>query len=109
MEDFTKERIIKIMDTYTNNAVPDHVKSQIRISYKIRGNNVTLIEERQGFRSDQWVQLPVAQFRLNENAWSVYWQDSKGKWHFVDDIETNVDFEKQLQIVDEGHNGMFWG
>ena len=109
MDDFTKKRIIKIMDFYTQNAVPDHVKSQIRISYTIRGNNVTLIEERQGFRSDQWVQLPVAQFRLSENEWSIYWQDSKGKWHFIDDIEPNVDFEKQLQIVDEGHNGMFWG
>lgn len=27
---------------------------------------MTLIEERQAFQSDQWVQLPVAQFRLDE-------------------------------------------
>ncbi|WP_445670352.1 DUF3024 domain-containing protein [Paenibacillus sp. FSL K6-2393] len=42
------------------------MKSQIKISYKIRGKHVTLIEERQAFQSDQWVQLPVAQFRLDE-------------------------------------------
>ncbi|MGE7824140.1 DUF3024 domain-containing protein [Paenibacillus sp. NPDC093718] len=109
MDDFTKKRIMKIMDQYTQNAVPEHVKSQIRISYKIRGNHVTLIEERQGYNSDQWVQMPVAQFRLDENEWKIYWQDSKGKWHFIDDIEPNEDFEVQLKIVDEGHNGMFWG
>jgi len=108
MDDFTKKRIMKIMDKYTQNAVPEHVKIQIRISYKIRGNHVTLIEERQGYKSDQWVQMPVAQFRLDENEWKIYWQDSKGKWHFIDDIEPNEDFETQLKIVDEGHNGMFW-
>jgi len=109
MDDFTKKRIQKIMDHYTENAVSEHVKSQIKIGYKIRGNHVTLIEERQAFQSDRWVQLPVAQFRLDEKAWKVYWQDSKGKWHFIDDIEQNEDFETQLKIVDEGHNGMFWG
>jgi hypothetical protein len=38
IDDFTKKRIQKIMDHYTENAVPEHVKSQIKISYKIRGN-----------------------------------------------------------------------
>ncbi|GIP44447.1 hypothetical protein J45TS6_29060 [Paenibacillus sp. J45TS6] len=109
MDDFTKKRIQKIMDKYTENAVPEHVKNQIKISYKIRGKHVTLIEERQGYKSDQWVQMPISQFRLDEKEWKVYWQDSKGKWHFIDDIEPNEDFETQLAIVDEGHNGLFWG
>ncbi|WP_051289591.1 DUF3024 domain-containing protein [Paenibacillus massiliensis] len=110
MDDFTKKRIMKIMDSYTQNKVPVHLKNQIKVSYKIRGNNVTLIEERQGYKSDIWVQMPVAQFRIDEKSkWKVYWQDSKNKWHFIDDIEPNQDFETQLKIVDEGHNGMFWG
>lgn len=108
MDDFTKKRIKKIMDKYTENAVPEHVKNQIKISYKIRGKHVTLIEERQGYKSEQWVQMPVAQFRLEGKEWKIYWQDSKGKWHFIDDIEPNEDFETQLKIVDEGHNGLFW-
>lgn len=73
MNDFTKKRIQKMMDNYTQNAVPEHVKSQMMISYKIRGNHVTLIEERQAFRSEQWVQMPVEQFRLDEKAWKIYW------------------------------------
>ncbi|SMF79076.1 Protein of unknown function [Paenibacillus uliginis N3/975] len=109
MDEFTKKRIIKIMEEYTKNAVPEHVKNQIKINYKIRGNNVTLIEERQAFKSDQWVQMPVAQFRLNKIKWEVFWRDSKERWHFIDDIEPDEDFEKQLEIVDKDNNGIFWG
>jgi hypothetical protein len=36
-------------------------------------------------------------------------QDSKGKWHFIDDIEPNENFETQLMIVEQGHNGIFCG
>ncbi|WP_235439600.1 DUF3024 domain-containing protein [Paenibacillus sp. DMB20] len=25
--------------------------------------------------------MHVAQFRLNENHWKLYWQDIKEKWH----------------------------
>ncbi|WP_434752316.1 DUF3024 domain-containing protein [Paenibacillus amylolyticus] len=107
MDDFTKRRIQKIMNSYTENAIPKQFKNQIKMGYKMRGNNVTLFQERQAFRSDEWVKLPYAQFRLVENVWKVYWQDSKGKWHFVDDIEPSEDFEALLEIVDQGHDGMF--
>ena len=107
VDDFTKKRIIKIMDQYIQKAVPEHVKTQMKISYTMKGNNVTLIEERKAFQLDVWVQLPIAQFRLDKNQWKVYWRDSKERWHFVDDIEPVNDFEKQLEIVDQGHKGMF--
>jgi hypothetical protein len=109
MDDFTKKRIIKIMDNYTKNKVPKHIQNQIKMSYKIRGNNVTLIEERPAFMSDRWVQLDIAQFRLEQDKWKVYWKDSKEKWHFVEDILPNEDFEKQLDIVDKDNRGVFWG
>ncbi|MGM1047313.1 Protein of unknown function [Paenibacillus uliginis N3/975] len=109
MDDFTKKRIIKIMDNYTKNKVPKHIQNQIRLSYKIRGNNITLIEERPAFRSDQWVQLEIAQFRLDQNKWKIYWRDSKKKWHFVDDILPDESFEKQLDQVENDNMGIFWG
>ncbi len=109
MDDFTKKRIIKIMDNYTKNKVPKHIQNQIKMSYKIRGNNVTLIEERPAFMSDRWVQLDIAQFRLDKDKWKIYWKDSKEKWHFVEDILPDEDFEKQLEIVDKDNKGIFWG
>ncbi|MGG4108834.1 DUF3024 domain-containing protein [Paenibacillus lautus] len=109
MDDFTKKRIIKIMDNYTRDKIPKHLQNQLKLNYKIRGNNITLIEERPAFKSDQWVQLDIAQFRLDQEKWKVYWKDSKGKWHFVDDIQPDEDFEKQLSIVEDDNRGMFWG
>ncbi|WP_444543999.1 DUF3024 domain-containing protein [Paenibacillus abyssi] len=109
LDPFTKKRIIKIMEDYVETRIPKHIRDKLKLSYSIRGNNVTLIEERPAFKSDQWVQLNIAQFRLDQNKWKVYWQDSKNKWHFVDDIEPDEDFEKQLSVVDKDEREMFWG
>lgn len=109
LDTFTKKRVEKIMSDYTEQKIPKHLKNQIKLNYKIRGSNVTLVEERPAFRGDQWVQLDIAQFRMEENKWKVYWRDSKEKWHFVEDIVPDEDFVKQLKIVDEDKRGLFWG
>ncbi|WP_246469373.1 DUF3024 domain-containing protein [Cohnella nanjingensis] len=106
---FTKRRIEKIMDEYTERKVPKHVRDQMKLSYKIRGNSVTLMEERPAYRGDGWVQYHIAQFRLDQSKWKIYWQDSKDKWHFVEDYEPDEVFEKQLRAVDQDRSGMFWG
>ncbi|MFD2115215.1 DUF3024 domain-containing protein [Paenibacillus yanchengensis] len=109
MDDFTKKRIIKVMGNYTENKIPEHIRNQVRMNYKMRGNNVTLVEERPAFRSDEWVEINIAQFRLTEGMWNVYWNDSKGKWHYVEEIEPAEDFEQQLKKVDQNNTGIFWG
>jgi hypothetical protein len=52
-----------------------------------------------------------AQFRFDKetNKWSVYWRDSKDKWHQHPDVEPDHDFEKQLGRVDQDQSGAFWG
>lgn len=109
LDAFTKKRIEKLMSDYTEQKVPINVRNQVRLNFKFRGNNVTIIEERLAFKSDQWVELDIAQFRLEQNKRKVYWRDSKNKWHFVEDITPDEDFEKQLKIVDKDNRGMFWG
>jgi hypothetical protein len=109
LDAFTRRRIEKVMNEFTEKKVPKHIRNQVKLSYKIRGKNVTLIEERPAFKSDRWVKLDIAQFRLDENKWKIYWRDSKGKWHFVDDYAPDEDFEKQLRIVDQDDKGIFWG
>jgi len=39
----------------------------------------------------------------------VYWRDSKNKWHYVEEIKQEEDFEIQLNRVDQNTNGIFWG
>lgn len=109
LDPFTKRRIDKILSKYIDDKIPKHIRNQLRLNYKFRGNNVTLFEERPAFRSDKWVEIAVAQFRLMEGKWKVYWRDSKNKWHFVEDIAPVEDFEMQLDIVDKDIRGVFWG
>jgi hypothetical protein len=109
LDSFTKKRIEKILSEYIEQKVPKHIRNQVKLNYKVRGSNVTLIEERPAFKSDKWVELDIAQFRLEQNKWIVYWRDSKNKWHFVEDITPDEDFEKQLKIVDIDNSGIFWG
>lgn len=107
LDEFTKKRIDKILSDYIEEKVPKHIRNQVKLKYKFRAKSVTLIEERIGYKSDQWVESPIAQFRLEQNKWKVYWRDSKNKWHFVEDITPEEDFEKQLKTVDK--DGVFWG
>jgi hypothetical protein len=110
MDDFTKIRITKIMNRYTETKIPKDIQDQIRMTYKIRGNNVTLLEERPAYIGEGWTQHDIAQFRLDDQRkWKVFWRDSKDKWHWVDDIKEDEDFEKQLKIVDQDNRGLFWG
>jgi hypothetical protein len=107
-DDFTKKRLEKILDTYIDGKIPPHLKEDFKILYKFRGDTVTLSQERPSYMPGRRVELPIAQFRQEENKWKVYWKDSKDKWHFVEDIKPIEDFEKQLVMLDKEQYGYFW-
>jgi hypothetical protein len=108
LDAFTIKRIEKILDSYIERKIPTHLKADFQIRYKFRGNTLTLVQERPSYMPGRRVELPVAQFRFENNTWKVYWKDSKDKWHFVDDIKPDENFEKQLMTVDSDINGIFW-
>lgn len=64
--------------------VPPAYRDQIRHTYKIRGNDITLIEERPPWDGigTEWTKLPIARFRYEPdcNGWSVSWQRANGRW-----------------------------
>lgn len=107
-DDFTKKRLEKILDNYIERKIPEHLKEEFKIIYKFRGNTITITQERPSYRPGQRVELPIAQFRQEENQWKIYWKDSKDKWHFVEDIKPIEDFEKQLKTIDKDEYGYFW-
>jgi len=108
MDEITKKRIKNMMEKYVESKVPKHLQTQLRLNFKIRGNNVTLFQERPAFMSDRWVEIDIAQFRLADGQWRVYWKDSKNKWHNIEEITPEENFEDQLKKVDEDKNGFFW-
>jgi Protein of unknown function (DUF3024). len=105
---FTKKRVETILDRFIEAKIPKHLKDDYKIIYKFRGNIITLNQDCPSYMPGQRVELPIAQFRFEENLWRVYWKDSHDRWHFVEDIEPDTDFEKQLMLLDKPEFSYFW-
>ncbi|RCX21511.1 DUF3024 family protein [Fontibacillus phaseoli] len=108
LDTFTKKKLEKILDSYIDAKIPKHLEDEYKIIYKFRGNTVTLSQDRPSYMPGQRVELPIAQFRFEENKWKIYWKDSKDRWHFVEDIKPNADFEKQLMMLEKQEFNYFW-
>ena len=100
------------LSDYCDNKVPFHVRDRVRLTYKIRGNMVTLLEERPRWdapEDSEWVKSKVAQFRFDpENKqWSLYWRDRNGKWHPYTQLRPMDNIEHLIAEVDNDPTGIF--
>ena len=98
--------------SFIEQRVPPHVRDKVRLSYRFRGNFVTLYEDRPYFRKPgEWVKIPIAQFRFDpeQRDWTLYYRDRNSRWHKYFDLGPNDDFEVLLEEVNEDPTGIFWG
>lgn len=107
MDDFTRRRIEKIMRHYMESTVQEQLKNQRGIGYAMDGDDVILVEQRPSKDGSRWIELPVAQFKLDAGGWRVYGLDSGGRWHLVPEIPASDDFEAQLGRVTRNDLGIF--
>ena len=108
----TRDRVERRLREYCEERIPERVRHQLRLSYKIRGNYVTLVEERPGIMDrEKWVDIVVAQFRFNpeDSMWRLYWADRNSRWHEYLEVFPTDDLEDLLREVDEDPTGIFWG
>lgn len=97
---------------YCENRIPSHVRDEVRLFHRVRGNSVTLVESRPSFwGGDEWSRLPIAQFRYDAEAgvWTLYCADRNGRWHEYWDVDPGPDLEDLLREVDDDPTGIFWG
>ncbi|UCF05395.1 MAG: DUF3024 domain-containing protein [bacterium] len=88
------------------------MRDKVRLKYKIRGNNVTLFEERPTFTDPSlWIDIKLAQFRFDPSngQWSLYYADRNSRWHQYFGIESTRAFDTMLNEVDDDPTGIFWG
>jgi hypothetical protein len=112
LPNLTRTLIEKKLRKYCEQRIPAHAKSIIRLIFKIRGNSVTLIEERPLFTDPStWVGLAVAQFRFNPKTskWTLYCADRNSRWQEYLESEPDEKIETLLRHVDEDVTGIFWG
>ena len=108
----TKQAIDARLNRYCEERVPEHVRDQIRLLFKVRGLSVTLFESRPLWNDPtQWVDGKIAQFRydLETGTWTLYCADRNGRWHRYDPQVPSKDFDDLLQEVERDPTGIFWG
>ena len=92
--------------------VPPAVRHAIRLTHKVRGNVITLIEERPHFRENhRTMQNPIAQFRYSPtfHAWRLFWRDRDTKWHpYVGSVPSKT-LVPLLAEVNADPTCIFWG
>jgi len=89
-----------------------HIRNEIRLIFMIKGNSVTLIEERPYYLDcSRWTQSPVAQFRYEPESqkWNLHCRDRNGRWHKYDRFDPSKNFEALLREVSADPTGIFWG
>lgn len=112
LPEFTRRLVETVLTKYCAQKVPPHVRDQLRLGYRIRGNHVTLFEERPRFaQPSEWVDIVVAQFRFNpkDRKWTLYCADRNSRWHLYTPIAPRADFEALLREVDRDPTGIFYG
>jgi hypothetical protein len=110
------EFTIKLIETkltgYCDRRIPEDMRHQIRLIYKIARDKVTLIETTPYFQDPSiWTETPLAQFRFDDKTkkWTLYCSDRNARWHLYDLLEPSVDFDDMLKALDTDRTGIFWG
>ena len=115
-----KTLVDKKVGDFCKKRVPAHVLDKLNLSHKIRGNSVTIFENRAPWHPDmrEWTSMAITQLRYNEKTgeWTLYcadrndkWHEYNDKWHEYYDMEPTKDIDKILVEIDEDPTGIFFG
>ncbi|TRZ89039.1 MAG: DUF3024 domain-containing protein [Methanosarcinales archaeon] len=108
-----KNLVEKKVDAFCKKTVPPHVLHQVNLSFKIRGNSVTIFENRAPWHEGikEWTSMKIAQFRYDEKSgqWRLYCADRNERWHEYWNMKPTKNIDKILTEIDEDPTGIFWG
>jgi hypothetical protein len=106
-----REEVEPIIQHYCANRVPEHARYHIRMSFEIRGNAITIVEERPHWQNpSQWIKSSIAQLRYDQEVrrWSLFCRDRNSRWHNYR-VKPAKDIRVLLKEVDADPTGIFWG
>ena len=107
-----KQRIKKIVGGFCESRVPDHLRNQINLFYKIRGNDVSIIESRPHFiKKDEWTESPVAKMRFDSESmnWKLFWRRANGQWQKYTHFKPTKSLQALIDEIEKDPWHVFWG
>ena len=103
----------KKVGEFCKRRVPAHASDKVNLSYKIRGNSVTIFENRAPWHPDmkEWTSMAIAQIRYDKatGKWMLYCADRNDKWHKYMNSEPTKNIDELLKEIDKDPTGIFWG
>jgi hypothetical protein len=112
LPEFTRKLIEVKLSRYCKNRVPENAGHNVRLTFKINEDAVTLILSRPYFKDPaKWAERSIAQIRFdNDNRqWLLYFIDKNDNWHLYDFNQPITDFDDLLRELDRAPIGIFWG
>ena len=112
LPDITKKLVETKLAALCAKRIPPHARHQVKLTYRLRGNSASLIEQRVYFKdASRWIDAPVAQFRFDTTtmAWSLYCRDRHQRWHFYEPLAPTPNLDRLIAEVDSDPTCIFWG
>ena len=114
LPELTRRRAEQVLAQLCETRVPPHVRAMVRLAVAVRGNTITLTEERAPWRDGpgaEWTNSPVAQFRYQPTSqlWALYWFDRNNRWRPFEETPPTADIAELVHAVDRDPAGIFWG
>ena len=112
MNELDKKRVTKLVGDFCENRIPPHARDQIKLLYKIRGNDVNIIESRPHWQDNTtWTEMPIAKIRYlpKDMSWQLLWARANGKWQKYPDLQPCKDLSKIIEEIDNDPIHVFWG
>jgi hypothetical protein len=107
-----KARIERIVGGFCEGRIPNHLRSQIKIFYKVRGYEVKIIESRPTMTgSPLWAETPIARLQYDHRTleWELYWMRASGKWQRYTDLHPTNNLKSLIDAIAKDQYSVFWG
>jgi hypothetical protein len=110
--DIELRRIEQVVGGFCRDRIPDHLRSQIKVFYEVRGYEVKILESRPSFvKSHEWTETQVARLKYDPKTmgWHLYWMRASGKWQEYPEIKAATDLKFMINEIQEDPHRVFWG
>ncbi|MCL5022156.1 MAG: DUF3024 domain-containing protein [Nitrospirae bacterium] len=108
-----KTLVEKKLSAYCERKVSPRVADKLRLSFSMRGNSVTIFENRAPWRPEftEWTSMPIAQLRYDEKTgkWTLYCADRNDRWHKYGGLPPTKEIDYILAEINRDPTGIFWG
>jgi len=112
LPEFTQKLIEGKLSKYCKSRIPEHARHNLKLTFKINENRVTLSLKRPYFRHpSKWAERAVAQIRFDNDTkkWELFYMGRNNRWYPYDLIKPSTDFDDLLKALDRDPGGIFWG